>query len=129
MGEIRKLIKHRFTSKIQTRINNILNDFNYEYTSNKVIGDFNFDIIFKNKKLLEINGDYWHASPIKYKPNDIINYPGGLYLTAKEVWNRDEKKRKSVEKEGYEVFYLWETEINKMSDIEIINFITKNIGL
>lgn len=129
LNEMRKLIKHRYTSKIQTRINDVLNQFNYEYLSNKVIGEYNFDMIFTNKTILEVNGDYWHASPIKYKPTDIIKYPGGLSLTANEVWLRDKKKRNSVEKNGYKVVYLWEHEINKMTDIDIINFITKNIGL
>ena len=51
-----------------------------------------YDIKYKNK-IIEYNGDFWHANPSKYKPNDIINFPNSHgTVSAKEVWSNDSKK-------------------------------------
>lgn len=108
-----------FTSKLELRIHEILNNLKITYTSNKYIGKYNYDILFENKCILEIQGDFWHGNPNTYKENDI------LYgrKTAKNIWNKDLKKKQFVENKGYKIFYLWETDINKMTDEEIINFL------
>lgn len=109
-------------SKLEVKIAAILDEISIEYTRNKFICGYNFDFIFKNKIILEIQGDYWHGNPIKYKFNDILI--GGKI--AQNVWDKDLRKKNRVENMGYKVFYLWETDINKMKKNEIINFI-KNI--
>lgn len=38
-------------------------------------------------KIIEFNGDYWHANPNKYKENDIVNG-----VKAKDIWIRDKHK-------------------------------------
>lgn len=108
-----------YTSSLELRIHKILNELKITYTSNKYIGKYNYDILFENKCILEIQGDFWHGNPIKYKENDILF--GGK--TAKMIWNKDLKKKEFVEKKGFKIFYLWETDINKMKDEDIINFL------
>ena len=39
------------------------------------------------------------------------------------IWNKDLKKKLFVENRGFKIFYLWEADINKMTDEEIINFL------
>ena len=68
---------------------------------------------------VEINGDYWHANPQKYKENDIISYPYGK-KKAHEIWNRDEKKIKKLQEGGYRVIILWESDINKNNYLHIL---------
>lgn len=119
----RKLIKHTNISKLELRIQKILNDLNISYTANKFIHSNNFDLIFDNKIILEINGDYWHANPEKYKASDIISYPNKNYISAEKIWNRDKIKKQKIESKGYNVYYLWETEIKQMTDKNIIEFI------
>ena len=129
ISKIRNLVKYKRISKLEVRIQELLNTFNYNYQCNTNILGYNFDLLFNNKHILEINGDYWHANPSLYKESDIISYPNKRLLTAKFIWDRDKKKKELVEKEGYKVFYLWETDINKMCDIEIINFLIEKIGI
>ena len=71
------------------------------------------------RTVYEFLGDFWHGNPNKYKKNDILF--GGK--TAKMIWNKDLRKKEFVEKRGFKIFYLWETDINKMTDVEIINFL------
>lgn len=111
----------KYTSSLELRIQDILNRNCVTYTSNKFLYSYNFDILFTNKKVLEIQGDYWHANPKQYKSDDILL--GNL--TAGEVWKKDNKKRLILEKNGYKVYYLWESEINNMTDDDIIKFIIK----
>ena len=70
-------------------------------------------------KLIEYNGDYWHANPIKYKENDILQYPGGK-KAAKDVWKINECKINCAQNQGYDVLVIWETDFikNKSTVIE-----------
>ena len=84
---------------------------------------YNFDFIFKNKKILEIQGDFWHANPNIYHLDDELlkNW------YAEDVWKKDKRKKEKIESLGYTVLYLWESEINKMTDDDIKRWIYDNI--
>jgi G:T-mismatch repair DNA endonuclease (very short patch repair protein) len=71
-----------------------------------------YDIwIIGTKKLIEVNGDYWHANPSKYKKSDIIQYGTSTYRTSEEIWDRDSKKLELATSMGYEVLSVWEQDI------------------
>jgi G:T-mismatch repair DNA endonuclease (very short patch repair protein) len=106
----------KYVSSQEVRIQSILNLLNITYTANGFLFSYNFDFIFKNKKIIEVQGDFWHANPNKYKENDIL-LDG---LSVKDVWDKDKRKKKLLELKGYEVYYLWENEINNMTDEELI---------
>jgi len=57
------------------------------------------------KKVIECHGDYWHCNPIKCS-SDYYNKV--VHLTAQEIWDRDDKKRKLLEQSGYQVEVVWE---------------------
>lgn len=63
---------------------------------------------------------------ITWIKDDIINYPNYVYLTAEAVWNRDDKKKCLAESFGYTVCYIWERDMNQMTDTELLDKI-KNI--
>lgn len=111
-----------YTSKIQKRVQSLIDTLFLSYKDNCFIGGYNFDFVFSNKYILEIQGEYWHANPIKYKSADIIRKG----LTAQDIWLKDSLKKKYVEDKGYKIYYLWENQIHRMTDDEIISFI-KNI--
>lgn len=70
------------------------------------------DIIIEDKKIvIEVNGDIWHANPLKYKANDEINLFKGL-TKAKDIWKRDKIKKNHIESFGYKVIYVWEGDLN-----------------
>ncbi len=59
-------------------------DFQHQFylnENNKVKYAYDFKLVDTNI-LLEINGDYWHANPVKYHANDIIHYPGNKFVLA-----------------------------------------------
>lgn len=88
----------------------------YSHTGEVSIKSKWYDFIhLTNKKIIEFNGDYWHASPKKYKADDVINYPGNHGVIAKNVWLYDELKLKIAEDAGYEVKIIWESDYRKNS--------------
>lgn len=85
-------------------------------------------VINKSKLIIEINGDFWHANPIKYKSTDLIPTWDGL-LSAKEIWEKDKIKKDHLEKMGYKVYYVWESDIKNNYDKtikDLLNEIEKN---
>ena len=68
---------------------------------------FDFDY---GKKLIEINGDYWHCNPKIYK-EDYFNNVKQMF--AKEIWKYDSDKIACATKNGYKVLTVWESECNE----------------
>lgn len=62
-----------------------------------------------NGKVIEFNGDYWHASPRLYKPDDIvlIHFYG---RKAKDIWKDDMLRLNEIEKHGFKVHIVWESD-------------------
>ena len=65
-----------------------------------------FDIQF-NDKIIEYNGDYWHANPNKFKHDDIIKN-GNSNISAAEKWEIDKIRNKVANAYGYEIMTIWE---------------------
>ena len=78
-----------------------------------------YDFCYKDK-IIEFNGDYWHCNPRKYK-EDYVNKTSGML--AKEIWGKDEYKKKLAEKFGYQVHYVWEMDYKKDPSFELIKCI------
>lgn len=55
------------------------------------------------KKIIEFNGSYWHANPKRYSHDFMISG-----LTAQEIWDRDEDKRKLAEQQGFKILTVWD---------------------
>lgn len=100
--------KGKTTSKYETQISLILQDLNVNFTTQKLI-------LRKNKRkyfcdfyledlnlILEFNGDYWHANPFLYYPDDLVNYHGNL-IEAQCKWQRDKEKIDFITNQGYNV--------------------------
>lgn len=78
---------------------------------------YKYDFVLTNKKIcIEFNGDYWHANPLLYKPNDIIRLKGGS-KKAVEIWVNDSRKKKIIEKDGYKVYYIWEIDYRETPEL------------
>jgi len=68
-----------------------------------------YDFVITNKKIcIEFNGDYWHANPKIYKPNDDVIYPEGKIYKAKDLWYNDKIKNMIMENVGYKVYIVWQ---------------------
>lgn len=76
--------------------------------------------------LIEYNGDYWHANPALYKADDLIKYPGGVYL-ASDRWDNDKQKQQIAIDKKFIIITIWESEINKISKPDITQLIKQKI--
>jgi G:T-mismatch repair DNA endonuclease (very short patch repair protein) len=105
------------SSKLESFIAEKLTLLEIPYTSQFWVNQRSYDFRISNTNLLiEVNGDFWHANPIIYEANDIMNFPGGTQ-TAKEKWENDISKIKNAEKYGYTVLTIWENDISVNKEI------------
>ena len=63
--------------------------------------------------VIEVNGDYWHANPVKYKPDDTLCRPGGSKIKASAVWENDSLKQKTLLAKGHTLLILWENDLKR----------------
>jgi hypothetical protein len=69
--------------------------------------------LYKGKKVIEFQGDYWHCNPKIYKADFL--HPA-FQITAKEIWKRDKIKAKVLKQNGYDLLIVWEDEFKKNQD-------------
>jgi len=81
------------------------------YDNNIAFVDF-FD--FKTNKIIEFNGDYWHANPKKYNKNDDIR--GKL---ASDIWFADEERMKFIKGKFKNVLIIWENDYKNNKELVI----------
>lgn len=112
-------LKDNYESSIEGKVKKILDLNNIKYKSQYWIDRKSYDLLVGDK-ILEINGDFWHCNPNKYKSSYIHPY---LKLTADEIWSLDLVKKEIAEDHGFKVFYIWEDFIKKNDDYEILQYI------
>lgn len=66
----------------------------------------------KNKKIIEFNGDMFHANPKIYKRGDTP-HPYRKNETFECIRNKDGNKIKIAEEKGFKVLVIWESEYKK----------------
>jgi G:T-mismatch repair DNA endonuclease (very short patch repair protein) len=112
-----------YSSKPEKRVRKCLVELDVDFVSNKHINKYNFDIII-GKFIIEVQGDMWHAHPSKYKETDLIMGK----LLVKDIWEKDKRKRNSVEKDGYTLIEIWEHEIAcRQDDEELLKFVKERL--
>jgi len=102
----------------------ILDKYKVKYTrefplytdKQRYIYDFKIDNV-----LIELNGIYWHCSPKKYKPNDLVKFPNNKFIIAKDKWASDNEKYDFAISQGYKIIVIWEDEISDKKIIEELN--------
>jgi G:T-mismatch repair DNA endonuclease (very short patch repair protein) len=92
-----------------------------EFVIQHINGYARYDFKYKNK-IIEFNGNYWHANPNKYAHDTIISYPRNKKIKASNIWHKDAKKIEIAKMAGYEVLVIWEDQLK--GDI---NKLIKNI--
>lgn len=107
--ELRKrLVAPRRGTKIEKFVESLLKELDVDFTSQKVIKldghymipDFLFD---SQKKIIEVNGDYWHVNPEN-------NYKT-LTKSQEETLVRDSIKYEAYKNNGIKFMVIWEKEI------------------
>lgn len=76
------------------------------YLENRIIKP---DYILENK-IIEFNGDYWHANPMLFEATDVMMFANGAEVYAKDIWNRDKSRLDCLKSNGYDVKIVWESD-------------------
>lgn len=114
-------------TSIEILVKKYLNEKNIKFIQqydiiDKLYADFyipEYNLIF------ECYGDYWHANPRKYNPDDIIKYPG-KYIVAKDRWAADANRMNIFKSYGYNTAYLFEYDIK--NNISLLDNILQELG-
>lgn len=73
---------------------------------------FLYDFVdIAQKKIIEFNGDYWHANPKSYLAQDMIGR-GVTRKSASDIWKKDAIKSKIAQDKGFQILVIWESEFN-----------------
>lgn len=113
--------KRSLSSSLEIRFQKILNNFGIGYITQFKLNRYYYDVKINNSNIIiEINGDYWHANPNFYEKNDIISMLGGV-KTAEYIQNKDSKKKEFANSLGYNVIYIQEEEMKKITDKQLID--------
>lgn len=106
----KKIVELLIQNNIDCKIEYIIKIGKEDYVEggNKTL--YEYDILIDNNKLIEINGDYYHANPNIYKSDDILNFFGKDIL-AKIIWKKDKLKLDFAQKKGYNIKVIWEYDI------------------
>lgn len=82
-----------------------------------------YDIKIGNK-LIEYNGDFWHANPAIY---DETFFNKISKKSAIEIWGKEFHKEDVANSHGYQLYRIWESDYRKDPEGEVrkcINFLT-----
>ena len=102
---------------------------NKEFRLNKTEGGiwlYDFTDL-KNKKIIEYNGDDYHANPKKYLAEDYPN-PFNNDITAQEIWDKDDRKISLAKENGFDVMVIWDSEYRWGNKKKIINKCLEFLG-
>jgi len=97
--------------------NNIQYEVEYMLPSETHAFRYDFKI---NNLLLELNGTYWHCSPKRYMPNDLVRFPNNRFILAKDKWEYDREKINNAKEKGFLIEVIWEDEFSEKKLLEII---------
>ena len=95
----------------------ILDMLNIKYEKQKPVKKYKCDFYIPEYNLIvEIDGDYWHANPKKYKADDII---GPSKKTAQKIWESDKLKTLDIMNKGYNVLRYWASDLKSTTHEKI----------
>ncbi|WP_144509986.1 hypothetical protein [Bacillus sp. FJAT-22090] len=112
-------------TSIQIKIRRLIEKLNVPFKEEIQFKYYVLDFYSENSNLaIEVMGDYWHGSPLKYDNYD------SLHDIQKKDIKRDKSKKTYLDKyHNIKVLYLWEYDINNNIDIceeLILNYVEAN---
>lgn len=125
----------KISQELFFNISKLLNG-NYKFALNNselVIRDNNknyyYDFVdLLNKRIIEYNGDQYHANPNKYTEDEYPHpYKKCIGFTSKDIWKYDAYKILIANNNGYDVLVIWDSEYKKNKQEitqKCINFLT-----
>jgi hypothetical protein len=81
-------------------------------------------------KMIEYNGDQYHANPKIYEANDYPHpYHKTNNYTSESIWKKDEDKANLAHSNGYELLVIWDSDYRKDKEGTVekcLEFLNKN---
>ena len=118
----------RLNSKIQLKINDMLDKEDIKYEREHIIKYYSVDnYLYDSHLIIEVMGDYWHGSPLKYNENNYM-----LNDIQQKVILKDKQKASYIfNHQNIKILYLWEKDINDRPELcrELILSYIKNNGI
>lgn len=104
----------RFDSAIQLVINGVLNKNNIAYEREYIIEYYAIDnYLIEHNLFIEVMGDYWHSSPLKYNENKYK-----INSIQRKTLQHDKQKHTYIKNHfNKETLYLWESDIENNVEI------------
>jgi very-short-patch-repair endonuclease len=94
--------------------NFVVNTIDSTVRANIPIGKYIVDMIReRDKKIIEFNGDFWHANPKFYEETQVLKGFLSDSKTVKEIWEKDLKRNNFLKERGYDILVIWENDWNK----------------
>lgn len=97
---------------------------NNEYRIKNYLYDF---VDLNKKKIIEYNGDQYHANPSIYKKDEYAHpYHVSRKLTAEKIWIKDQDKLNIAIENGFSLLTIWDSEYRKNPDVilnKCLNFL------
>lgn len=115
-----------YESSIEIKVQRTLEYLQIDYRKHVHKWHRNYDLLILNNILIEVQGDFWHANPSKYKSTDLLNHYGTQML-ASDIWEIDRKKKQLALENNFKIIYFWEDEINKCNDEELTQLVKERI--
>jgi len=116
----------RFDSGIQLKINDLLDNLNIKYEREYIIKYYAIDnYLLDFNLIIEVMGDYWHGSPLIYNEEKYLLNE----MQQKTIVKDKQKSSYILNHNNVKILYLWETDINKRSDLcekLILSYIENN---
>lgn len=107
--------QNSWESSIEIKVKDILKDLNIEYQEHITLYGYNYDIVIEDI-IIEVNGDFWHGNPLKYRPGDKLFST----LLVDDIWEKDARKTRVAQENKKRVYILWESDIIRSSDEQLI---------
>lgn len=113
----------RYCNNVKYAINNS------ELVIRKDQKNYYYDFVDTDRnKIIEYNGDQYHANPLKYESNSYPHpYRKEIGHTAKDIWEYDSLKKNLAIENGYEYLVIWDSEYKQNKELVIqkcIDFLT-----
>ena len=90
---------------------------------------YSYDFVdTKRKRVIEFNGDLWHANPAVFKEDDKPN-PKDKNITAKEIWEKEKSKLDFIKSLGFKTLVIWHSEYKENKEDVIdkcVNFLNND---
>lgn len=123
-SEISQQLFLKILDKIKDKENVKFGKHNDEFYLKTKSSFYLYDFKYKDK-IIEFNGDLWHANPILYEETDYPN-PFLKGFTSKQIWEKDKIKNDYAISKGFQVLVIWEKEYNENKEFIVdkcLNFL------